>query len=451
MLAVAALCAGGCRSEEAAPVAVAPAAPVRASAAASALAPRFETYGVAEGLPANEVSAVMQDRRGFLWVGTFGGLARFDGATFTTFLHDPSDTLSLGENTVNALLEDRDGRIWIGTEGGLDRFDPATETFTRLIVREGRFGAVRALAETVEPARAAAGTAASDGTASGDSVTVVWAGGFGTGLFRFEPGSDTPAQIRHPARADGALERGDVVAALTPGADGTLWVGSHDGLHRLDPATGRFTRVAAALAGVAVFSLAVDAAGDLWAGTYDDGLHRVRPRTGEVRHYASDPARPDALGNPWVISLLADRAGTLWAGTDGGGLSRHAPAADAFARTVHDITDPRSLAADRVLALFEDRTGVLWVGSYGGLQRRYPLSRVVERVASRPGDPASLSANDVTAFAEDGDGTLWIGTDGGGLNRADAPGASTGAPTGASTGSHFTRVRFDGPVGRGRG
>ena len=73
--------------------------------------PRFETLTVADGLVSNEVNVLHQDREGFLWVGTFGGLSRFDGASFVTFLHDPADPMSLGHNAVNGISEGRDGEL----------------------------------------------------------------------------------------------------------------------------------------------------------------------------------------------------------------------------------------------------------------------------------------------------------------------------------------------------
>ncbi len=406
MLAVVAMCAVGCQPGETGPVEAVPAATVRASTMPSTLAPRFETYDVADGLPANEVSAVMQDRRGFLWVGTFGGLARFDGAAFKVFLHAPSDSLSLGNNTVNALLEDRDGRIWVGTEGGLDRFDPETETFAHVFANEQTRGAVRTVVE--------------------DAAGNVWVGTYGNGVARYAPatGAATGAVtwFRHPPGASGRRTTADVATSLAVGPEGVAWVGTLGGLYRLDVAAGTFTRVAAEQIRAGVFSLHLDRGGDLWVGTYDDGLFRIHPQpgamTGAARHYGVGASRPGALGHSWVLSLLVDRAGTVWAGTDGGGLHRYDPVADAFVRYVHDPSDEGSLRSDRVLSLYEDRTGVLWAGGYGGLQRRYPLSRVAERAANRPGDPASLSAGGVTAFAEDAAGALWVGTDGGGLNRA---------------------------------
>ena len=92
--------------------------------------PRFETFTVSDGLISNEANVFLQDRQGFLWIGTFGGLSRFDGATFANFVHAPTDSTSLAHNKVNSLYEDRTGFVWVVTNGGLDRFDSETETFT---------------------------------------------------------------------------------------------------------------------------------------------------------------------------------------------------------------------------------------------------------------------------------------------------------------------------------
>src|SRR6056297_206682 len=69
--------------------------------------PRFESLGVADGLTVSQVSVILQDRQGFLWVGTWGGLHRYDGNSFQTFLRDPADSRSLANSWVRGLHEDR--------------------------------------------------------------------------------------------------------------------------------------------------------------------------------------------------------------------------------------------------------------------------------------------------------------------------------------------------------
>ena len=397
-----------------------PAAPSRPGSAAQSpdavptraptrLAPRFESYTVADGLVASEVNAILQDRQGFLWIGTWNGLSRFDGASFVSFLHDPADPASLSDNLVHTLYEDRDHILWVGTEGGLGRFDPATQTFTSY-----RHAPADAASLSHDNVRA---------IVEGEPGTL-WIGTWGGGLNRFDTAAGLFTRIQAPP---GAEQQRDDVHALLANPDGTLWLGGSDGLTLYDPARGTAAviridpRDPASAALPPLVSLARDPSGAIWSGSVRAGVFRYDPATQTMAAYPNSPDTPGAIGNPWVLSLLVDRAGAVWAGTNGAGLHRYDPATDTFDRFRFDPSDPQSLRDDRVLALYEDRSGVLWCGTYEGLARRHPLSRHVAREAMRPDDSQSLSSNAVTSFAEEADGTLWVGTHGGGLNRRLAP------------------------------
>ncbi|MCB1677030.1 MAG: hypothetical protein KDI01_12125, partial [Halioglobus sp.] len=94
----------------------------------------FERISEAQGLSRGTVYCLLQDRQGFMWFGTGGGLNRYDGYDFTVFLHDPSDPASLSHNWIVSLCEGDTGTLWVGTlGGGLNRFDHATERFTRYL------------------------------------------------------------------------------------------------------------------------------------------------------------------------------------------------------------------------------------------------------------------------------------------------------------------------------
>ncbi len=99
---------------------------------------RFEQVTVADGLSNNVIMTVLEDSRGYLWVGTFQGLNRYDGYRVRVYRHIPGDTTSLSHDEVFALHEGRDGTLWVGTwGGGLNRFDPDTEIFTAYRHRQG--------------------------------------------------------------------------------------------------------------------------------------------------------------------------------------------------------------------------------------------------------------------------------------------------------------------------
>ena len=408
----------------------APSRPAPAKGHAPHIPPRFETLTIADGLVSNEANAFLQDRQGFLWIGTFGGLSRFDGASFTNFLHDPADTTSLAQNKVNSLFKDRAGSIWVGTNGGLDRFDPETETFTHY--RHDPADSTSISHDVVRAVVEGAGGA-------------IWAGTRGGGLNRLDPATGVLTRIPRTLYNPEPVE--EQVFALLANADGTLWVGGSDGLARYDPNEQSFSVVRrvpndpAALPLPTVYSLCRDPNGAIWAGTRTEGLFRYDPATQAVAHYPNDPTAPGALGNPWVLSMTVDETGTLWAGTNGAGLHRYDREADAFTRFTHDPSNPESLRDNNVLALFESRDGVLWVGTYGGLARRYPLSQHVARV--RPGGERSFRSNAVTAFAEDPTGTLWIGTVGEGLIRQEPSPSGDFTPVPHEPTRPFSRAATD--------
>jgi ligand-binding sensor domain-containing protein len=92
---------------------------------------RFEHLGIPEGLSSSFVTGILQDRQGFIWIGTRDGLNRFDGYSFRTFRYDPVNPGSLASNIVHVLVEDAAGTLWVGTDAGLNRFDPERARFTR--------------------------------------------------------------------------------------------------------------------------------------------------------------------------------------------------------------------------------------------------------------------------------------------------------------------------------
>jgi diguanylate cyclase (GGDEF)-like protein len=154
------------------------------------------------------------------------------------------------------------------------------------------------------------------------------------------------------------------------------------------------------LSGDFVRSVYEDGAGDLWIGTWADGVtERIGDRFRSFR-------RTDGLPSDIVRSMYRDRAGTLWIGTDDGGLvARRDGKFQVWGRR-------DGLSGSAVLAILEDHEGGLWLGTEGGGLNRFEGGRF--RVYTTAD---GLSDDTIVSLYEDADGCLWIGTDGGGLNR----------------------------------
>jgi PAS domain S-box-containing protein len=413
------------------------------------------------GLPQNNVKAILQTSDGYLWIGTKGGLARFDGVRFITYSDRRPGELAEGEvwgvveeggslwigtygggltqlkdgvcttvragpnalpsDFVTALVAAPDGGLWIGTEEGLCRY--VQGRFSVYGPREGLPSKdIRALHV--------------------DAQGALWIG-TPAGLARYQTGHFVSYAARFPGRLDtrvraiaehpatgvwiGTSAKGllnlrgetlseytqkdglpsDLVTALLVDAHSTLWVGTDQGLCRF--ADGRCERLVSDSGGPApagvpqaasfrnIQSLGDDGEGGLWIGTTLDGLARLRDRV--FLHVR----QAEGLLNEDVRSVLVDRNGVTWVGTAGGVARLEGGRARA-------LTPAQGLVGNAVASVFEDREGAIWVGTSLGLSR--VRGERIERMSA-----GGLDRTAIQNVVEAADGTLWIGTQQAGIAR----------------------------------
>ncbi|PYR16618.1 MAG: hypothetical protein DMF98_27930, partial [Acidobacteria bacterium] len=324
-----------------------------------------------DGLPQNSVRAIVQTREGYIWLGTWGGLARFDGVRFTIF--NRANTPALGDSRITALAEGADGSLWIGTgASGLIR------------LKDGAFTTYRSEGNTSYEERSRwqirSIARGSDGG--------LWIGTSGSGFRRFKDG-----------RFGRLLMDRLVVRAILEDMSRHLWVATSNGVLELSfdgPDAFRIERLL--LPDQLVNGLYQDRSGAVWIAARG-GLTRVSG--GRVTTFGPAAGFPAKA----ALSICGDHNGTLWIGTDGDGLVRMR--GEAFDR--FDVR--HGLSNGFVPALFEDREGSLWIGTNDGLNRLRDTRFTA--FTSREG----LSVDYVNALTAARDGDVWIGTDGGGLNQ----------------------------------
>jgi ligand-binding sensor domain-containing protein/signal transduction histidine kinase len=379
---------------------------IAAGAPAQAGAPRslrFEHLGLEQGLAQETVKTILQDRTGFMWFGTQGGLNRYDGYRMRVFRSDPGNPASLPDNYVQASYEDGEGRLWFGTRGGLARFDETTQQFVRYpFVSDS---------ERVARNRAVAAIA-------GDGAGGLWIG-TGDGLVRLDIASGRFRAFRHDAK-DPASLRDDRVTALALDGRGGLWVGTGIGIDHLPAGASRFDHYDIDPRGGAkrnaVVSLSMGQSGTLWIGTAA-GLEAWRTGDGQPqrRHVGAD----EGMGDASILTLYHDAGNNLWVGTDLDGLKWRDPVSQHFVSYTSLPLDRHSLSDSQVSAVRVDRTGTLWVGTqFGGLNRADLASGGFGRFTLLPGEQDERIGNlsrKVRAIAAGADGKLWLGTTGSGL------------------------------------
>jgi len=326
-----------------------------------------EVWTTANGLPQNSIRGIAQTTDGYLWIATMGGLARFDGVSFTVF--HPEVAAAAGVDRITALEADPGGGLWIGAGGA---------GVLRLL--NGKF--TQAVAGTDLPN-------ANVRTLKMDSRGVLWIG-TDAGLSRYDRGKLTTV-------FKGGSELNVHCGFEYPA--GTFWVGTNSGLKKIENGAITTYTTGDGLAGDSVWALAGGPDGELWIGTRPGGLSVLHGNV--FRTYTTR----DGLTSNAVIALERDRDANLWIGTEGGGLNRLAGG------KFVSYSDRAGLSNKVVRSIYEDQEGSLWLGTAGGGLNRLKGYRFTER-STREDLPSDM----IRTISEDNWGEVWMGT-GNGIAR----------------------------------
>ena len=389
-----------------------------------------------------QVEALIQDRRGFVWVGFLGGLARYDGYKAKFFVHDPKDTTSISANFIHNLFEDKEGNIWASTRnGGLDKVDGKTDQITRYskglqAVNKGYF------------------TVMADG---GEEELLL---GGNLGFFRFDKGLGVFHQ----------LDSLRAYRVIYPYQDSLFILLHEDGMKVYDPLAKSFSKIKDPVLSRSdslmrtVNDMLIDQSGAYWFASIDYGVIRYEPNSQSFTHFCQDleigcdggvftnELAEDQLGNIWVAGkeglrkydkamdtfitltekenssisplvnrvkrLLIDKDNNLWIGNKKG-LFISSLEVHHFHSFFHIEDDPSSLPNKAIFSLHIDDQNDLWGATYGGglMRMRIPAGEIITYKRGKEREVGKLFSDDLLAVTEASDKTLWVGTEIG-LHRA---------------------------------
>lgn len=363
---------------------------------------QFRHLAIGDGLSHNQVHAIFQDRRGFMWFGTLSGLNRYDGHRLRHFRRELSDTTSLSDDYIMGIFQGPQDKLWIRTQSGMNIYDPVTETFSRsaedFLLRAGIPG------ETI---------AVRKGTSR-----YYWFLTEAGELYRYDESQQTSRRFMPPGNS-GSLR----ITAFTSTTDNAFWLIYEEGeFQQVSERTLQVlhsSRVPGSQGKPREYNLYADRDGDLWIYNSDapQGVFFYQPENGKgIRmHRNAGPGIPK-LSNDLVNQVIQDHRGRIWLCTDHGGVTLLDKETLKVTYLLNREGDGRSLAQNSINTAYKDSNGVVWLGTfkkgisyYHDQMIRFPVYKHL------PGEAGSLPYNDVNCFEEDAAGNLWIGTNGGGL------------------------------------
>jgi ligand-binding sensor domain-containing protein/signal transduction histidine kinase len=389
---------------------------VSALAADSTNAPNYfmRVWQVEQGLPQNKVTAVVQTQDGYLWAGTYSGLARFDGMRFTVF--DDKNTPEMHSSRVTSLFESGDGTLWIGHENGAvttckDGKFQAVEIRAAwsagkiYAITEDAAGEVWLLNESGFLARVRDGLVLSPPAGSAVKLLSVARSTDGTVWVARDGRLSALAHGRLGIFQDDGGVTNTYVQGICASGDGGLWVGSNGRLRKWKAGQWIQDLGAAPWHLTPLTSMVETKNGTLLAGTSNDGFFILFPGTDEKPLHFN---RINGFQADWILSLMEDREDNLWVGTGGNGLIGLRP------NNIQTVSPPDRWRGRAVLSVCPGRDGELWIGTEGA-----GLYRLQNGDWTNFGYTNGIGNSYVWSVAEDPAGKLWVGTWGAGLFLRD--------------------------------
>ncbi|QQS36599.1 MAG: hypothetical protein IPM56_01195 [Ignavibacteriales bacterium] len=318
---------------------------------------RFEELSGSEGLSSNFINSIVQDKQGFLWIGTEDGLNKYDGYSFKVYRNEKGNINSLSNNFIWCLAIDSTGDLWIGTDGGgLNKFNPETETFTRYTNDLDNSSSLSSnIVQNIFV----------------DKKNNIWVSTWGGGLNLMEKNNSGFIHFRFDEKNKNTI-----------GSD-------------------------------KIFSVFEDSKNRIWICTEGGGLNLFNPVSKTFKRYLADKDKNSISFNN-VSSIVELNNGSLLAATTGGGLNQFFPEKNEF-----KIVDTEGFI--NIWKIFKDSNGLIWMSSSvgEGLAILNMTDNNIRKFSADKSSSGKITSNDIRDIYEDKSGMLWLAASGGGLNKVD--------------------------------
>lgn len=337
------------------------------------------------GLVNNEITTIKQDKYGFLWFGTRGGLNKYDGYTLKLLRNTPSSTNNLSSQAIERLFVGKDN-LWVGTKtGGLNKYHFLSDSIVNYpIPNVAGVIDIFSLHETV----------------NGDVYV-----GSSKGFYH----------LNHKTQKFKLIDN-FIVNDIIPDGSGGLWTATTSGLRHYDSRNVLIYKTKFNFNLLTLTSLAIDKSKNtLYIGTWGRGLIAFDYVDKSFRCLVNEPKKSSSLSNNNTYRVFIDNSGSLWVGTWGGGLNKFNANTQNFKRYTLSSADNINYINKVILSIEQDRSGVVWFGTEGGVYRINPQKKQFNNITYQYNTPSSLLNTNIVSILKDSNNALWVGTKDGGL------------------------------------
>ncbi len=370
----------------------------------------FRSITTDHGLASSNILSIIQDTNGFMWIGTYDGLHRYDGKNIKIYQHNINQPNTLPDNLIRDIYIDQKNNMFIGTNTGISLYNKSTDDFinfnhdsTSCLYNSGFH------ANDIEL----------------DSKGNIWVA-TNIGLLRFDHKNNVCDWFKHEPDNPESLSNSFCTALHIDDKD-RIWVSTHEGFNLFNFAVNTFEIIKKGkqnddFSNFKFLKIAEDQSNNLWINS-EEGLFKLnlsQPNEYQLQHFSHRPRDPYSISGNMLSGIYTDKNNGLWIGAENNGLYRYNRGQENFFRIHSAGANVSNLDNISVNAITHDNAGNLWLGTYGhGVLIASPNSAGISLFQDIEVNGKTFSSTLVNSFLEDQNGMIWIGTDGNGLFSFD--------------------------------
>lgn len=351
----------------------------------------FRHYNIENGISANNISALLQDQKGFIWIGTDYGLSRFDGNQFTFYQKTNPHYSNFHANSINTICETNSNELWLGTENGVFIYNQIKDIFTPFTKQTSNKTKIISLITHILQ----------------DKEGNIWIATNKQGLFLYNTQTDKLTQFEIP-------QNDNIVIRILNDEQNNIWLSGPYQLCKLNKVNNTFETYTIEGETEGVYSMALweDSSHHIWMGTWDKGLWKLNPQTKQVKKYLIGENGKSILH---IHSILEYSPELLFIGSDDG-LTIFNPVTNESFLYDNYGENEKSLSDKFIYPMLKDKEGGVWIGTYYNGVNYLPPYCGQFNGYSESSDIPYFNSRIISRFCEGENGNIWIASDDSGLS-----------------------------------